>query len=226
MPSGLQNHIVQQNNYILFKEQLEGVLRKYPNLKIIKDHDGTSFLRGILDIPNDLNEIVSHFLFEIHCSEGFPYRFPILFEIGGEIPNEADSHKYINGSCCITIISDEILKCKDGITLLYFIGNHAIPYFANYIHKREIGYYKNGEYAHGIEGLCQFYESMMKTNNRELWIQYCKNAFRNLKVNCKRNQDCFCGSGEKYKNCHDVVFNKLRRIGENQVLNDFNLIMK
>jgi len=217
---------VLQNNYILFNEQLRIAVKRYPNLKIFQDRDGLSFLRGILDIPNDNNEIVGHFLVEVRCSEKFPLRFPILFETGGEIPNEADWHKYKNGSCCVTVAANEIIICKNGITVPLFIEKYAIPYFANYIHKRLTREYKNGEYAHGIKGIGQFYESLMKTANRDLWIQYFKNVFQELRVKCGRNDPCFCGSGGKYKHCHLEVFNNLLQIGEKQIRNDFNIIFK
>lgn len=214
------------NSLVLFSNQLVDVVQKYPNLKILKDAEGVSYVQGILDIPNDINEIAGHFLIEVHCSEGFPNRFPILFETGGEIPIEADWHKYKDGSCCITVWPDEVLKCKNGISVLFFIEKYAIPYFANQIHKKQTGEYKNGEYAHGIKGISQFYETLLKTSDKELWIQYFKNVFRNLKVPIGRNDMCFCGSEEKYKNCHLDVFMTLRQIGEKRIVNDFNLIIK
>jgi hypothetical protein len=217
---------VLSSNYILFNDQLHDTVKKFHNLKIHQDNDGKSYLSGIIDIPNDINEIVGHFLVSIHCSEGFPYRFPNLFEIGGEIPNKADFHKYKDGRCCITVLPDEILNCKDGISLSLFIENYAIPYFANYIYKNQTGKFKNGEYGHNINGIIQFYSSLMKTDNTDLWIQYFKNAFRGLKVECGRNDFCFCGSEIKYKQCHYKVFNTLSQIGEKQVLNDLNLIIK
>lgn len=195
-------------------------------MKILQDNDGLSFLRGILDISNDNNEIVGHFLIEVRCSEKFPFRFPILFETGGEIPNGADWHKYNNGSCCITVLANEILICKNGIVVALFIEKYAIPYFANSIHKKQTEVYKNGEYAHGIKGVSQFYESLMKTSDHDLWIQYFKNVFRGLKIESGRNNFCFCGSGDKFKHCHLEVFNNLLQIGEKQVLSDFNLILK
>jgi hypothetical protein len=220
----LRNPIVLQNKHILFHKQLQDTTRKYPNLKIINEENGISYIKGILDIPNDLHEIVGHFLVEVRCSNKFPFRFPILFEIGGEIPNSADSHKNPDTSCCITVLSDEILICKNGIGVSLFIAKYAIPYFANYIYKKQTGDYKNGEYAHGIKGISQFYESLMKTDNRHLWIQYFNNTFRNLKVECGRNDLCFCGSGYRFKKCHLEVFINLYKIGELQICHDFNLI--
>lgn len=218
------NHIVLTNSHIRFEEQLPSVLRRYSNLKIIKDESGTSYLKGVLDVPNDNNEIVGHFFIEIHASERFPYQFPILFEIGGEIPLEPDWHRNKNGSCCITFWTDEIVKCKNGISVSSFVEQYAIPYLANHIHKRQTGEYKNGEYAHGLKAIGQYYQELMKTGDRMLWLQYYRNAFRNLSIHQERNDLCFCGSGIKYKKCHLKVFNTLKEIGEEQVLRDFRLL--
>ncbi len=222
---GVLNLIMISNNFRLFHNQLKDAIIKYPNLVITKNLNNTTFLKGVLDIPNDINEIVGNYLIELHCTEKFPYRFPKLFETGGDIPNEADFHKYPDGSCCITVLPDEILKCKNGINVSLFIEQYAVSYFANQIHKKQTGEYKNGEYAHGINGIIQFYEVLMKTANKDLWAQYFKNAFRNMKTGCSKNSICFCGSRSKYKFCHLKVFNKLKQIGEKQVLNDFKLIM-
>src|SRR6202008_2239035 len=116
--------------------------------KIAKDENGISILKGVLDIPNDHNEIVDSFLIEIHFVKCFPYCFPVLYEIGGRIPDEADWHKFQDGSCCITVAPDEKLKCKNGINVSQFIRQHAIPYFANYLYKKITTKYKNGEYSH------------------------------------------------------------------------------
>lgn len=104
-------------SYEIFCHQLEYVIKKFPNFKIEESGSG-KILKGILDITNSENEVVSSFSVEIRFSPGFPFRFPFLFEVGGDIPNEADWHKYPNGRCCITVDPDEILKCKNGISVL------------------------------------------------------------------------------------------------------------
>lgn len=194
-------------------------------MKINQDGNNIAFLKGILDIPNDNKEIAGHFLIEIHFTEEFPYKFPICFETGGEIPSELDWHKYADERCCITVLPDEILKCKKGITISLFIDEHVIPYFANQLYKKQTGKYKS-EYPHGIQGTAQFYETLLMTTNKQLWLQYFKNTFRNLKISCRRNDTCFCGSGSRYKLCHFQVFNTLYQIGEKQVLYDFKQIIQ
>lgn len=215
---------MKSGNYILFSKQLHEAVLKYPNLSIKQDGSGKLFLKGILDIPNDLGIIVGHYLIEIHASSGFPYRFPVLFEVGEAILNEADWHKYSDGSCCITVAPDEIRKCKNGISVLHFIEKYCISFFANHLHRLAIGKYKNGEYAHGKTGLSQFYEELLLTQDKNLWIQYYKQTFGSLKVKCGRNDSCFCGANKKYKQCHLVIFDYLRQIGKERVLNDYKLI--
>lgn len=217
------NHIV-LDSYEIFNAQLSDVLFHFPDLKVI-EKDNKKFLKGVLDIPNSEGEIVYSFLIEIHCTKSFPYRFPKLYEIGGYIPCEADWHKYNDNSCCITVEPEEILICKNGITVLSFIRNQVIPYLANQSYRMLEGEYKD-EYPHGTEGYAMFYSNLMKTSDVKLWLQYVNYAFVEMAGKAERNKLCFCGSGIKYKNCHDKVFDQIRCIGKENILKDFYLFTK
>jgi hypothetical protein len=220
-----QNHILGTDNYRIFCIQLQESILKYPNLRI-KQNDEIKYLNGILDISDEEKNIIGSFLIEIHFSSLFPYRFPCLLETGGSILNEADWHKYQNSRCCITVEAEEILNCKHGISVIEFIDKYAIPFFANFIYRKENGLYKNGEYGHSIIGPFQFYSDLFKTDDPKLWVQYFKNVFRNLPYNKNRNETCFCGSKNKFKHCHRIVFEKIFDIGEKQVLKDFQNFSK
>lgn len=142
--------------------QLPDVISKYPNLKIVIDGQGTTFLKGVLDISNDIGEVVGHFLIEIRCSHLFPFKFPILFETGGDIPFEANWHRNADNSCCITVWPEELKICRYGIMLLDYIEKYAIPYLANQIFRKQTGKYKNGEFAHNKPGIIQYYASICR----------------------------------------------------------------
>lgn len=215
---------MEKNNYQLFCSQLRNVVTQFPNLRI-KEINGVQYLKGILDIPNDEGDIVGSFLIELHFSKGFPYRFPILLETGGVIPNEADWHKYQNSACCITVGAEEILFCKNGLSLNDFIEKHAIAFFANFIYRKVNGVYKNGEYGHWMLGPKQFYTELLKTEEQKVWLLYFDNVFEGLKYNHERNHHCFCGSGKKFKSCHRIIFNTLKDIGRHQVASDFKEII-
>lgn len=211
-------------SYERFKEQLSDVSQLYPDL-IIKTKNNKQFLKGIIDIPNSNGKIVKSFLIEIHWIELFPYRFPKLYETGGAIPCEADWHKYKDNSCCITVEPEEILACKDGITVLSFIRKQVIPYLANQCFRMLQGRYKD-EYPHGEDGYVMFYANLMKTTDTSKWLQYAKYAFDGMSIKPDRNSPCFCGSGMKYKRCHDKVFDKLRSIGKDTLMKHLAYLIK
>jgi hypothetical protein len=195
----------------------------FPNL-MITELDGIKALKGILDIKDASNEVVGSFSIEIRFRTEFPYRFPILYEVGEAIPNIADRHKYPDGKCCITVRPDEILKCKDGISVLSFIEKYAIPYFANQIYFLQNGKYLNGEYSHGNNGFIEFYNDFFKTTNRDKWREDVEKVSSGKTIKMDRNKPCFCGSGQKFKNCHDKIYYNISRLGINQIMSDFKNI--
>ncbi|HEX8332000.1 MAG TPA: hypothetical protein VF622_05215 [Segetibacter sp.] len=221
----IQNLILALSNYKIFCNQLEDLINTYPNLAI-KESGGEKYVKGILDVPNDLGDTVGSFLIEIRFAPKFPFRFPDVYEVGGIIPNEADWHKYPDHRCCLTVEPDEILKCKNSITLKEFVANHVFAFLANYIYRKETGVYKNGDYGHWIIGIHQFYSELLKTKDYNLWLVYFENVFRHKPYKKDRNVKCFCESDLIFKKCHKLVFDTLREIGEEQVLKDFKTIIK
>lgn len=203
-----------------FKNQLPEVISVFPNLSI-KHINGQDFLKGILDIADESSTVIGSFSVEIYPTEKFPYRFPKIFEVGGDIPCNANWHKYNDNSCCISVEQDEILKCQSGITLINFIEKEAIPYFANQLYRIKTGRYLN-EYPHGKEGVRLFYIELFKSSNPKFWYFCFDHAFGNSKTG--RNKRCYCNSGGKYKKCHMLVEEKLQIIGKQKVLTDLNLI--
>lgn len=212
------------NSYKSFIDQFPDAIAKYPDLRI-KKNDDQQYLKGILDIGSG-QDLFGSFSIELKWKEGFPYRFPILFEVGDDIPTNIDWHKYSDQSLCITVNPDEIMQCKNGITINRFIKEFAIPHLSNQLHRKKFGKYLNGEYSHGLTGVKEFYAALLKTSNQNLWVKYFEMTFGSKSSNSGRNQPCFCGSNQKYKNCHAKVFEKLMTIGRTQVYNDFKLLLK
>ncbi len=203
-----------------FTIQIETFNKEYPNFQK-KTVSGYSYLKGILDIPDDEGNIVGAFSIEIHPSKDFPYAFPILTEVGGEIPCEADWHKFQDNSCCLTVPAKEKLLCKNGITLIWFVKNIAIPYFANQLYKRQTGCYLQ-EYSHGRYGIREFYEELFHTQDIGVWRRCLQGAFGKLKH--ERNERCYCNSGKKFKICHLPIEEDVKKIGVKQVINDLKIM--
>ncbi|MDR3156628.1 MAG: SEC-C domain-containing protein [Lactobacillales bacterium] len=170
--------------------------------------DAKQYLKGTIEVSDTEHTISKSYLIEIHFTEGFPYRFPKLYEVGGDIPCEADFHKYSDSSCCITAFIDELFKCKNSITVLQFVKEQVIPYLANQWYRQITGEYKN-EYSHGdkgqVEGLYDY-------------------AFGEKKNNLGRNDECFCGSNKKYKKCCLTIISNIQLIGKERILQFINSI--
>lgn len=205
-----------------FNKELPNAIKSYPSFSI-KENNGKAYLKGILDIPNEAGDVLGSFLVEIHSHEKFPYRFPIVYETGGEILPHADWHKYGDNSCCLTVEPDEIILCKNGMTITSFIREIVTPYFANQLYRKAEGRYFN-EYPHGVQGFRVFYANLFKSEDVSFWLDCLKYAFKEKKGG--RNDKCYCKSGLKYKNCHLKVEEKLRVLGLNKVLQDIKVIIE
>ncbi len=203
-----------------FNEQIESLIKEYPNFQMKTDLE-YPYLKGILDIPDDEGIVAGSFSVEIHPTSDFPNAFPILYEVGGEIPCEVDWHKYPDSSCCLTVRAKEKLMCKNGITLVWFVQNMAIPYFANQLCRKQTGSYLH-EYSHGAKGIWEFYKELFHSQNPEIWKRCLDNTFSNGKN--KRNVQCYCNSGKKYKKCHMPIENDVAKIGKEQIIKDFKIM--
>ena len=160
----------------------------------------------------------------IHHSD-FPYRFPKVYEIGNKIPKIADWHINEDHSFCIDVFPSEIIKCKDGCSLIAFIEKELTPYLFNQTHRREEGHYVGGEYSHGLLGVYEFYADRLKTKNnvrKTLSLM----TFIATQQRPKRSNRCFCDSGELFRNCHRKAYDELKLLGNFFLINDINNLYK
>lgn len=197
-----------------FASQVDAVCRQFPKFHTATTEDGRLIISGELDVIDRDGTLWESYQVEIHPTNEFPHRFPLVFETGGKIPRIADWHIYEDSnSCCIGVLPYEILSCKNGITLESFIKTEVIPYFFNQTHRRVEGYYKNGEYAHGLEGIFQFYDNILDTKG-DVRKTISMMLFVAKGSRPGRTHDCFCGSKKKFRKCHRAAFDKLEKIGK------------
>jgi len=206
---------MQEDNRKVFEKDIKEAIISFPNLSI-KCQNNNKYLKGILDING-----CGAYLIEIRYKEGYPKRYPHLLEVGGEIPNIGDYHKYPDNSCCLTVDADEILKCINGITVKEFIKEVAIPYFANQLVKKESGEYIQ-EYSHGSTGIIEFYSQLLGTSNLNMIKTIILSVFYG---HLNKNDNCICGSRLKTYKCHFDSMIKLAQIGKQQVMFDLKLML-
>jgi len=208
----------------LFELQAAEIPLRFPKLSQAKDAAGRVIVRGEIDIVDRDCKYWESYNVEIHPVDEFPYRYPHVYEIGGKIPKIGDWHIYDDTQrCCIDVEPEEIIKCSGGLSLPDFIQNEMLPYFFNQTFRRNEGYYPNGEYAHNVHGLFQYYDQLLqtqgdprKTLQQLMYIQKIERPGRTFA--------CFCGSGEKFRRCHRHAFDIIHRLGKKIVTYHATLI--
>lgn len=200
-----------------YKKQrdIEKVLKQYPSLNI---KEGVLF--GYLKVDED-----DEYEIEIKIGD-FPRRFPIVKEIEGRIPRNVDRHKYSNDVCCLTTDAYELLLLRKHIVsnLAEFINKVVVPFFQNNSYFEINGEYKEGEYTHGTLGNIESYSDILKIRNPEIVIDSLIKRLKNVRIGV--NSTCICGSGKKFKNCHQRRFNDLYLIDEEIIKRDLDGLKK
>lgn len=198
--------------YGVFVSQLDEATMSFPSLQRVVVN-GEEILKGSLSIIDKDGKHWEDYEVEIHVSEEFPYRFPRLFEVSGKIPRIADWHVYEDtGSCCVKILPEEVLRCKNGITVTEYIQEEVLPYLFNQTHRRTEGYYVNGEHSHGLRGIFEYYANILNTgDNIKLTVQLLRYIATNDRP--ARTAACFCGNGNKFRQCHRLAFDRIKPIG-------------
>lgn len=202
----------------LFSQQIDEAFEHFPNLTRQSNEDGKIFLRGEIEIVDTDEKLWETYIIEVHCSDDFPRRFPKVFEVGGKIERISDWHVNPDGSCCIKVLPEEILRCNQGIDLTSFLQSEVLPYFFNQTHRRVEGYYVNGEYSHGLMGIYEAYAKWLGVE-RDLRKVILLMIFAAKGVKPGRTHNCFCGSDKKFRKCHREAFEKLVII-EKDILKD------
>ena len=208
--------IVKSNT--IFNDQLTSIINEYPGLSI-KEKDTIQYLSGTIDLVDEEHIRWDTYLVEIFPSANFPYRFPIVYETGGQIPRNIDWHIFEKtGNCCIKVVQEEILICYEGISLLSFIKDQLIPYLFNQTYRRKKGFFLN-ERSHGVFGPGEFYaEKLNGSKDIDMTIQllqFIESSNEPIRVSY-----CFCGSGKKYRKCHREAYRLLSKLGKEQLTKD------
>jgi hypothetical protein len=209
--------------YEIFINQFNELSIEFPKLVLVKNTKEIPIIKGVIDIIDHLGKHWETYEIEIHCTDVYPYRFPIVYEVSGKIPKIADWHIYEDShSCCIKILPEELLICNKGITLLDFVKFQILPYLFNQTHRRVEGYYVNNGYSHGISGIFEFYSQHLNTTNVFQIIKILSYIYKGEEPD--RVKMCFCGSNKKYRKCHRESFRTLIKLGREQLYKDITSI--
>lgn len=173
---------------------------KYPLLQqpILKDDKFS--IEGTLPIIDRHGMIWETFEVRVEIKHDYPFSLPTIIEVGRKIPRVGNWHINEDDTCCVGTSAEQFRKLYQRMTLLNWVEEFAVPFFANYIYRIEKGEYYNGEWSHGSKGIFEYYAELYGIIDLSLLLQrlrYCSDS--EIK---SRNSPCFCNSGKKYKRCY------------------------
>jgi hypothetical protein len=197
------------NNLAVFRQEAEIWCAQNPGFVCKDNQQGVPELTGKLQLSDDQGEWLDTYEVKIVCTPDYPLSFPLVYETGGRIPVNIEWHVYPDGHACICAIPEEMIVCSRGITLQTFINDWMRPYFFNQKHREMHGFFLK-ERPHGPAGNIQFFHEIFKMDDlRHIagMLFYIRS-----KPEPNRVQNCFCGSGEKYRRCHRDAFRLFRAL--------------
>ena len=195
---------MEPNLYEAVRREVEDA---YPELQFVDD--GTHILLQGWYLLYEGSQVWSRYLIEVTLPTDSPRGFPVVREVGGRIPRIPDRHVYANGVACVALEDAFWFEYPDGLGLLEFLNGPLRSYFASQslMEMGETEPWPIGEWAHGVEGIFQFYSDALGIKD-PLVILDCLKLLERGEV--KGHWLCPCKSGEKLRKCHGAALHKLR----------------
>ena len=199
----------------LFLAEARDIVDSYEKLRLVEKNEKI-IVSGELDLVDEQRNCHDMYSVEIHPVSSYPNRFPLVFEVGGRIPRNIDWHVFeSDGHCCICTYPEEILTCREGITLSTFVENQVTPYFYSQTFRRLKGYFLN-ERSHGFLGDTEFFSEVLETKDiRKMtrWLYFILQRKEPDRVAKK----CFCGKNVMYRHCHRKAYRKLAAFSDKEL---------
>jgi hypothetical protein len=195
---------------------------KFPKLILEKFQKGIYHCTGEIEIFDNNGNYWDSFQIKIKIPKNYSFSFPKVFTVGNRIPIEDDRHINDDASCCVAVLQEEVLRASRGITIIQFLSEFVVPFFANQLYFEKHNKWANGHYLHSIDGVIQFYKEQTHLETLDEIIVFFK-MLPTIKQ-LGRNNKCFCNSNLKYKNCHLLPLNKILSLPIKRVNQDLLLM--
>lgn len=202
-------------------KDIDRALVNYPSLTRVVE-DGFIRVRGFIPLIHPKKGEIDCYEVLIKFPQDFPKCFPKVIETSKKIPRIPDRHINPDYTLCLAVEPEEKALTHNGISFKYFLDKVLVPHLARETYRESKGVYPDGEYAHGYDGIWEYYESILKNNDRKLIIKELE-----LIVNSnwpERNQKCLCGSGKKFKKCHLYIWIDILKSGKNYIQKQIQIL--
>ncbi len=202
-----------------FLRDIEEGLKSYPLLHWSKKGDKKVITGKFITHKGRIE--IENYEVEISFPSDYPYNMPLVIETGNKIqPRNATRHIFVEGNLCFGNKQDTLRLCRNGITFKWFLDKILNPHLCREYVRDKTGKYPTGERSHKTEGIWEGYYEVFKTTDKERILKDL-NLLLMYPIFSK-NKECYCGSGRKYKRCHERWLPLIFDIGRNNVKKLFN----
>lgn len=180
------------------KRLTEDLGRHFPTLRLTK-LDDWFLVEGLFPVLHEGVE-VDRFKVRVAISPTFPRDPPMVFEIGGRVPQVLDRHVIpSSGLCCLFYRDEFLLRHPEGMPFIEFLEGPVRDYFIGQISVENGKGWPFGERAHGPAGGVEFYEELFGVKGKEIVLGF---LFCVSLAEVRGHHPCPCGAGRRLRQCH------------------------
>ncbi|EQA70778.1 hypothetical protein [Leptospira noguchii] len=178
----------------------------FPKLSLIEENESLVVVGDLEFKVNYAGETFdAHFLIELSGLENYPFDPPFAKELTGRT---LDWHTNFDRTLCITAPVEVKRKYNSSKNLLGFVEDLLIPYFAAFLFWEKHGYSPDGEYAHGPEGLFEYYKEFFNVGSERIVLLFLQTIILGSYAG---HLGCVCESGKIFRKCHGEKIIELKR---------------
>ena len=178
----------------------------YPNLHFYPQGHRV-VVRGSLPILHEGTEL-DRYAVEIILLASYPDALPLVFEVGGRVPWDADHHvNRETGEACLFVPDERWKVAPPTMTFLEFLNGPVRNFFLGQSLFRRTGEWPFGQRPHGAAGLREYYSELLRTDDVAMILRYLDCLRR---PTLKGHWPCPCGSGRRLRACHRAQVDDLR----------------
>ncbi len=198
------------------KDDIENALKKYPTLRLANNKKLLT-VEGIFIATNMQSKIaIETYEVSITFPQNYPFAFPNVIELSRKIPRDINRHVKTNDTLCFGNFYDESRYCKNGITFTWFLNEILNPHLCREYVREKTRNYPTGERSHDIEGHWESFYEIFNTTEKQTIIDGLNYILENKPL--ARNAICYCGTGKKYKCCHEKIRQQVMIIGRENIV--------
>ena len=165
-------------------------------------HDDIPILKGVYQFKMDYRgySFQDNFNLEFVFPPNYPEKIPLVRELDSKIPSMF--HRNPDGCLCLCTPVEQYLIFSKEPTLENYIYSLLNPYLLSWLWYQRFNEMPWGERHHGVKGLIESYQELLKLRNIKHTIHF---MYKFVYNRIHNKQECPCGSGLLYKNCHKSI---------------------